>query len=196
MRRKFWSLLLGQSRFGKGIHGRRVKAIQRNPTSSSNRNVCPDVHNRQDRVGKGRNCLVQEANLGRGTSICVFWVHITRVNPRSISWTIDGQQPTLRSGLHQPITVVHMPPTPFHRILGNLHGAKPRDGKEIVLYCRLVDGAKPTGRIYSTNNWCAVSRSKLTRGDHAVDSVDSVRAPELLQIRELFCIKAPLRIPK
>jgi hypothetical protein len=89
-----------------------------------------------------------------------------------------------------------MPPTPFHWVLGDLHGAKPGEGKEIILYCRLVDGAKSTGRVYSTYDWCAVSGPKLTWSDHAIYRVDSVRAPEFLQISELLCIKTPLRIPK
>ena len=131
-----------------------------------------------------------------GARLSFLRVNITGIETRGVGGAINGEQPTLGCRLHQPVAIVHRPTGSFYRVLRYLHGAESRQCGKVFLHCCLVDGPKPTSRIHSTNNGCAVACPKLTGSDHAVHRIDTVCAPPPLQFSELFCKEAPLRVAK
>jgi hypothetical protein len=141
-------LLTAKGRSGRieGLGG--VESTQRHSSPTTDRNLRTNVHNRQNGASKIWNGLIEEASLRGAANISRFRVNTPSIQAASVRAALYSEEPGLRARLHQPIPIVEVATTTFHRVGRYCYRTQTRDSKDILQGGRLVDRAEFSGRIH------------------------------------------------
>jgi hypothetical protein len=158
------------------------EAIQWDSPTSAHTDVRTDVHQGKHCATEVRHVLSEEPGLRRSSDGITrtnspFRVYLPRVEPRSISRPVNGCQPTLWGGLHEPIRVVEVSPRRLSRLSSNLYRAKARKYSYVVKRRRRVYRTDSTRGINRGDNRRRISGPKIAWSQYYVYPIHTVSGP-------------------